>query len=259
MDHLDRFAEAALRRVKDGYYRRLPAQVRGPPRAPSLHAAIRRAPCGIVAEIKPASPTGRLREVTDPEGTARSLLAAGARGVSVLTEPETFGGSLGALAAAARAGGPSMMKDFLVHEDQFDAAAACGASAVLLILPLHERGHATMTIDEAVEAARARGLETLLEVYDADGLSRARRTRADLLAVNNRDLGDLTLDLTRFPRAALGFAKDRPLLALSGVETAADARRMFDAGADAVLVGGALMRSDDPAGRLAAMLEGQER
>lgn len=243
---LEGFAADVRAAVAAGHYAP-PAGAPGRP-GPSLAAALRRAPRAVVAEIKPASPTGPLRRVEDAEALARSLVGAGARGLSVLAERATFGGSPAIVAAAARAGAPVLFKDFVVDVRQMDAARSCGASAVLLLLPLHERRLASMTVDEAVAAAHARGLETLLEVYDADGLARAARTATDLVGFNNRRIdGDLSVDVGRFAKAVEGFRKDRPLVALSGVERRADADALFAAGADAVVVGGALMRAEDPA------------
>ncbi|MFA5862229.1 MAG: hypothetical protein WDA16_11105, partial [Candidatus Thermoplasmatota archaeon] len=139
----------------------------GPPakKAPSLAKALAVAP-GIIAELKPVSPTeGTMRRID--AGLARSLVIAGACGLSALTEPTRFGGSPALLRDAVSAGGPVLMKDFVVTEKQLDLAQASGASAVLLILPLLSREHSEWSSPEAaIDSARARGLETLLEVYD---------------------------------------------------------------------------------------------
>lgn len=245
-DRLRAFAEDARHAVASGQYDDIPAEAPGRP-GTSMAKAIASAPRALLAEMKPASPAGPLRAFEDAGALGRSLLDAGARGLSVLTEARTFHGSLRNLARAARLGAPVLMKDFVVDERQLDAAKACGASAVLLILPLHAEGMAGMDVDAAVAAAHARGLETLLEVYDARGLDVAASTRADMIGFNNRDLRDLSVDVARFARATAGRRKDRPLVALSGVESRVDADALFAAGADAVLAGSALMRAADPA------------
>jgi len=246
MDRLKGFAEDARRAVASGLYGDVPSDAPGRP-GPSLAKAIASAPRALIAEMKPASPSGPLRTFEDAGALGRTLLDAGARGLSVLTESRTFHGSLRNLARAARLGAPVLMKDFVVDERQIDAAKACGASAVLLILPLHAERMARMDVDAAIAAAHARGLETLLEVYDAGGLDAAFATRTDMVGFNNRDLRDLSVDLARFAPAMAGRRKDRPVIALSGVETRRDADALFAAGADAVLVGSALMRAPDPA------------
>lgn len=226
-------------------------------RAPSLVRALHEP--GIIAELKPASPTqGAMRD--DPASLAPLFLEAGAAGLSALTEPTRFGGSPALLQAAVRAGGPVLMKDFVVTERQLDLAEAAGASAVLLILPLLTREHSEWRdAAEAVGAAHARGLEVLLEVYDVEGYHVAAATDADLLGVNNRDLRDdaLPVDPARTGRVLAGVGEPEVgVLALSGAETAADVRAALAAGACGVLVGSSLMRADDPAAKLREMLEG---
>lgn len=251
MEPLAAFARAARARRID-----IPEEQ---PRAPSLKAALARP--GIVAEIKPASPTaGDLRSVSDPEALARALAQAGAAGISALTEPERFGGSPELLAAAARSGAPVLMKDFVVSERQLDLAQAAGASAVLLILPLLSREHSEWASpEEAIGAARARGLETLVEVYDDEEYFLAGFLDADMVGVNNRDLRDPALPVD--PERTIGVlgrcgGLDVPVLALSGAQDAGDVREQVRAGARGVLVGSALMREADPAAKLREMLEG---
>ena len=228
-------------------------------RAPSLAAALP----GVIAELKPASPSqGEMRTLDDPEGLARALLKAGAAGISALTEPTRFGGSPALLSAAVRAGGPVLMKDFVVTYRQLDLARRAGASAVLLILPLLDHHHSEFRNPaEAIEAARRRGLEVLLEVYDEVGYQSALALAPEIIGINNRDLREASLpvDSNRAVRvlAACG-AHATPVLALSGAASAADVRAARRAGAAGVLVGTSLMTADDPAGRLAAMLEGMK-
>lgn len=251
MSPLDQFAAAARARRVD-----LPNTR---PRAPSLVAALARP--GIVAELKPASPTaGALRDITDPEGLARTLLRAGAAGISALAETARFGGGPELLAAAARAGGPTLMKDFVVTQRQLDLGHACGASATLLILPLLDAAHSEWAHpQEAIAAAHARGLEVLLEVYDEAGYREAARLDADIIGINNRDLRDpaLPVDPTRAIRILRACGPVAPpVLALSGIETAAQLRATIEAGARGALVGGALMRAHEPASKLKELIEG---
>src|SRR5438552_10314330 len=197
------------------------------PQAPSLVKAF--ASPGILAEIKPASPSeGAMRRVPDATALARALLDAGAAGVSALTEPTLFNGSERLLVDAVRAGGPVLMKDFVVTARQLDLAQGAGASAVLLILPLLSREHSEWgTPEEAIAAAHARGLEVLLEVYDDEEYLLAGLLDADLVGVNNRDLRDDSLPVD--PERTVGILGrcgrlDVPVLALSGAKSAADVR-----------------------------------
>lgn len=251
MSPLEAFAHSARARTLP----RLPPQ----PRAPSLAKALRRP--GLVAEIKPASPSqGKMRAVEDAEPLARALLAAGAAGISALAEPDRFGGSPELVRAAARAGGPTLWKDFVVTEAQLDAARDAGASAVLLILPLLSRETSAWASPEAaIAAARERSLEVLLEVYDDEDYLIAGLLDADLVGINNRDLRETSLPVD--PGRAVGVLArcgplEVPVLSLSGATDAADVREAVKAGARGVLVGSALMREADPAAKVKELLEG---
>lgn len=231
------------------------------PRAPSLRDALRARP-GIVAELKPASPSaGDLRALAAPGVLARRLIEAGAAGISALTVPEGFRGSPALLAAAVRAGGPVLMKDFVVTRRQLDLAHDAGASAVLLILDLLTPEHSEFSSPrEALEEVRTRGLETLLEVYDDAGYRTAARLGADMVGVNNRDLRDPSLPVdgrrTMNVLARCGAIPGTPVLALSGAATADHVREQVKAGASGVLIGSALMVSADPAAKLRDLMEG---
>lgn len=239
--------------------KRTVASVKTGAKAPSLVKALSRP--GIVAELKPASPTqGAMRTLDDPEKLARALLAAGAAGISALTVPEKFHGSPELLASAVRAGGPVMMKDFVVTQRQLDLAQDAGASAVLLILPLLNAEHSEWsTPEEAIEAAHARKLEVVLEVYDDEEYLLAGLLDADVVGINNRDLRDDALPVD--PDRAVGVlgrmgTLDVPVLSLSGAQSADDVQRAIAAGARGVLVGSVLMQADDPAAKLKELQEG---
>jgi indole-3-glycerol phosphate synthase len=255
MGPLAAFADAARARVATGYYdlKRLPDFC--PPREPpSLRAALVKP--GLVAEIKPASPTaGAMRPGADAGALARAFVAAGAAGVSALAVKEGFGGSPENVIAASTAGAPVLFKDFVVDEAQLKAARRCGASATLLILDMTgEAGTARL-----IGRAHALGLEVLLEVYDEEGYHAAAKLGADLLGINNRDLRreGLPVDPRRAERVLAACGPPAvPTLALSGVETAADVRRQVAAGARGALVGGALMKAQDPGSKLRELLEG---
>lgn len=248
--------------VEEGHYRDFVARHGDPAaRAPSLLDAVRRdAPEAFLAEVKPASPSagGLQAESDDPVAAGRqkagTYRAYGATGISVLTERERFKGSLDLLADVAAHGDvPVLMKDFVLHDDQLDAARSAGASAVLFIHHLFARGQTPWELPEAIAAAHDRGLEVLLEVDNHNALDHALTTEADLLGINNRDLTTLQMDLDR-TRDLLRFRLDRlgerPVLSLSGIEARDDVVRMRDGGATGVLVGTTLMRADDLRGTL---------
>jgi len=193
----------------------------------------------VVAEVKPTSPTTDGRRTDDPADLAREMVAGGATAVSVLTEPEHFGGSMDALTAVRDAVDvPVLRKDFLLEEAQLDAVEA----DVVLLIARFLDGDGELAA--MLSAARERGFQALVEVHDRAELQRALDAGADLVGVNNRDLAVLEVDLDTFESVAPHVPDDVTLLAESGIGTPADARRMRAAGADGLLVGSAILRGD---------------
>lgn len=261
MDTLDRLAQATRQRIESGYYAGVASTDADRPR-PSFVSAIERSQrtanrLAIVTEIKPASPSAGML-LQHPEREVAFIMdqyaQAGADGLSVLTDATHFGGSLSYLHRASETGLPRLMKDFLLAESQLEAARACGASAVLLILTLIRRAYAELALDDMIAAAHERDLEVLLEVNGSDEYAEALGTDADMIGINNRDLSTLRLDLATTERVLQRHRKDRPVWALSGVESRDEIIRMRQAGADAVLVGTSLMRSGEPGKSLRALL-----
>ena len=218
---------------------------------PSFLAALRR-PAGararIIAELKKASPSrGLIRADFRPADLAAALTAGGAAALSVLVEPHRFLGSSDNLALArSRSPLPLLWKDFVVGEWQIAKAAACGASAVLLIVAALPDAD----LRRLLAFANGLGLDALVETHDASEVDRALDAGARIVGVNSRDLRTFRTD----PGAAFGLLSripaDRVRVAESGVRDAAGLRLAEAAGADAVLVGEALMRAADPAAAL---------
>jgi indole-3-glycerol phosphate synthase len=191
----------------------------------------------VIAEIKPTSPTTDGRRDVDPVAVARAMVAGGAAALSVLTEPDHFGGAPGDLRRVRSAVDvPVLRKDFVLREEQLDAVVA---DVVLLIARFVD------DLDGLVAAARDRGFQVLVEVHTVAEAETALAAGADVVGVNNRDLGALAVDLSTFERVAPAL-RDEPvtLIAESGIHTAADVRRMRGAGADGLLIGSAIMTGD---------------
>jgi len=209
-----------------------------------LAPALRGPHVRVIAEVKRASPSkGAIAPGLDAAAQARAYEAGGASAVSVLTEPSRFGGHLDDLSAAAAAVGvPVIRKDFLVHPVQLWEAAACGASAALLIV----RALDPDTLVRLMGEAPACGLDLLVEVRDEAELDRALAAGALLVGVNNRNLETLVID----PETALRIIPQIPpacvAVAESGMATRAEVERVARVGADAVLVGSAVSRSVNP-------------
>ena len=191
----------------------------------------------VIAEIKPTSPTTDGTREDDPVELAESMVAGGAAALSVLTEPDHFGGSVETLRRVrAAVDVPVLRKDFLVDEAQLDAAES---DVVLLIARFVGDG-----LSSLLAAARDRGFQVLVEVHDREELTAAVEAGATYVGVNNRDLARLVVDLETFESVAPDAPEDVTLVAESGISTPADVRRMREAGADALLVGSAIMAGD---------------
>jgi indole-3-glycerol phosphate synthase len=191
----------------------------------------------VVAEIKPRI-LGRPLRQGEAASYARRYEELGACAVSVLTEPSYFLGSIEILPEARGSVDiPVLRKDFIVEEEQLDEEAA---DLVLLIAGL------CPDLQGMVDEARSRGMEPLVEVHTDGELELALKTDARIAGINNRDLRTLEVDLGTFERLA-PKAKDAGvfLVAESGIHTREDAMRMVHAGADALLVGTALMREPE--------------
>jgi indole-3-glycerol phosphate synthase len=202
----------------------------------------------VIAEIKRASPSAGFIGEADPAELGARYEREGAACLSVLTEPEHFKGSLGDLdAARGRVALPVLRKDFTMDEAQV-LEAGTRADAVLLIAALFEAVPLARYVSLAVEL----GLTPLVEVHDEREADLALESGAQAVGVNNRDLRDFTVDLTTTEKLA-GRLAGATLVAESGVKTPEDARRLQDAGVDAVLVGEAAMRDPSLVAKLSAL------
>ncbi len=215
------------------------------------HATPEGAQLRLIAEIKRASPSKGLFDANlDAGKQALAYAAAGAAAISVLTEPDHFKGTIADLEAARRAVGldpdrPAILrKEFVFDPYQVLEARAFGADAILLITMLLEPAALT----ELIGVVRSYEMEPLVEVHDEDELRVALDCGARVIGVNNRDLRTFVEDLGVTERVAAlvrSLGVDITLVAESSIKTAADARRMAEAGAHALLVGEALVLSGD--------------
>jgi indole-3-glycerol phosphate synthase len=201
----------------------------------------------VISEIKRASPSAGFIREAEPAAWGARYESEGARCLSVLTEPERFEGNLEDLDAARNNTTlPVLRKDFTVDEAQI-LETGTRADAVLLIAALFDAPALARYVSLAVEV----GLTPLVEIHDEEEAVLALESGARVIGVNNRDLRDFTVDLGTFERLAPRLAS-ATIVAESGIKSPEDAKRLRDAGADAVLVGEAAMR--EPA--LVAKLSG---
>jgi len=210
--------------------------------ARSLRSAIGRPGARFILEIKKASPSaGAIRADASAAAIARGYCGV-ADALSVLTDSRFFGGSRDDLAAArAEFDGPILAKDFFLDPRQVVEARLCGADAVLVMLSLVCDRQARALIAEAAQL----GMDALVEVHDEQEMRRALALEAGLIGINNRDLRDLTVDLSATERLAR-MAPGRVIVSESGIYGRDDVRRLARH-ADGFLVGTSLMRSADPA------------
>ncbi len=206
----------------------------------SLPAAVQSAAEGgrvpIIAEVKPTSPTTSGTRDGDPAELAREMVDGGATALSVLTEPDHFGGSPESLEQVREAVDvPILRKDFILRESQLDTVEA---DVVLLIARFVDN------LDDMVSAARDRGFQVLVETHTQAEVKEAIDAGAEIIGVNNRDLKRLEVDLETFENVAPSIPDDVLLVAESGITSPNDVRRMRDAGADALLIGSAIMDGD---------------
>lgn len=237
----------AKRTVSEGALEQRIASI-GRPR--SLRDALTGASVTLIGEIKRASPSaGELNLGLNAADLAGAYVRGGAAAVSVLTEPDGFRGSLEDLEDATGAGVPVLRKDFVVDPWQALESRAAGADAVLLIVRVvGER------LAELVSAVEAFGMEALVEVHDDDDLEPAARAGVKLIGVNHRDLATFEVDPARTAKLAPRMPEGTTLVALSGVSRRAEVVELEAAGANAVLVGEALVTADDPAAKVRELL-----
>lgn len=207
-----------------------------------------------IAEVKRRSPSaGDLRPDANPAALAAAYERAGAAAVSVLVD-ERFGGSWDDLRAArASASLPLLAKGFFSTEEHLRTAREAGADAALLIL----RDLDDATCAALLRAASELGLDTLVEAHDEEELRRALALEAPVVGINARDLATFEIDRRRqleLVTLARDLAPERVVIAESGIETRAQGAEAELAGADAILVGSALMRARDPAAKLSELL-----
>jgi indole-3-glycerol phosphate synthase len=208
----------------------------------------------IIAEIKFASPSeGDIHPNGDPVKIAAGYLDAGARMLSVLTEPLYFKGELAYLEAVRKVQPDALLlrKDFMIDPYQLLEARAHGADAVLLIVAMTDPA---LTKD-LFNQAQALGLTPLVEVHDDAELEQALDLKADFIGVNNRNLKTLKTDLETSRRLIKRKPKDTVFICESGLSTAEDLRSMRTIGYDGFLMGTTFMRQKDPGAALRQLKE----
>ena len=212
----------------------------------------------VIAEIKRRSPSaGTMGEQIKASEQARVYYNAGADAISVLTDEKYFAGSLQDLwdvtdfLGTRKDAPPALRKDFMVHPIQIVEAAEAAARAILIIV----RSLSDAEMKALFEAASMAGMESVFEIHDEVDLERALAAGSAIIGVNNRDLERFETSLEVSERLIPQVPEDKVVISESGIWKPADAARALEAGADAVLIGEALMRIEDPEAFILALHE----
>jgi indole-3-glycerol phosphate synthase len=245
-DYLDVLAHGAQLTLESEYYEKASHAESG---QISLKKAILNSKVNpVITEIKSASPSaGVIRANVDPALIALSMRCGGATALSVLTEPKQFKGSLEALSQARKAVNlPILMKDIILSPTQIYAASKLGANAILLIQAIFDRGYSEKSLNEMNVGAHMLGLEVLLETHTEEEFRRAVETDADLIGINNRNLGTLKIDLNTTKEILKNNSgRGKVVVSESGIQTPGDLRFLRNCGAKAFLIGSSIMLTEN--------------
>ncbi|HEY1238512.1 MAG TPA: indole-3-glycerol phosphate synthase TrpC [Solirubrobacterales bacterium] len=218
--------------------------------------ALTRPGLSLIAEFKRRSPSaGEIRDGAAPADIARAYESGGAAALSVLTDEAHFGGSLTDLTEARGACElPVLQKDFVVDRYQLYEAAVAGADAILLIVAALE-GEDLGTLHSE---ARELDLDCLVEVHKESELETALTVDADVIGINNRNLDDMSVDIQTTFELITDVPAGKTVVSESGIADRSTLEELERVGVDAVLIGEALMRADDPAAKVRELTADEE-
>ncbi|MBO3839283.1 MAG: indole-3-glycerol-phosphate synthase [Thermoproteota archaeon] len=254
-DFLEKVARSVSEIMESGYYNVSPVEHR----KLSLKKAI--LSCNknpVIAEFKPASPSkGFLRKKEDATQIALSAEKAGATGLSVLTEPIYFHGSLDIFKEIRKTVNiPILMKDFIISNVQIEAASQIGADAVLLIQTLFDRGFSQADLEEMIYLAHSYGMEVLLEVHTEDEFLKAVNSEADMVGINNRNLSNLKVDINNTVAILSKYGNcGKIIVSESGIESPDQIRLLREYGVNAFLIGTSIMLSENVEEKIRGFVE----
>lgn len=247
-DILETLVRDAFLTIQEGYYEN--EGIASPKKRKITQAISSCQGNAIIAEVKFSSPSlGVISKSSDHVGIADSMVKGGAIALSVLTEPKHFAGSLKYLEEISqKTNVPILMKDIFVSSEQIRAANLAGADAVILISSIFRRGLAKVSKETLIEDAHELGLEVILECHDLDEFSDGLKSEADIIGINNRNLGtmEVSLDVSRGILSSLDLDRlDRIVIIESGIKNPVDIKILQKLGAKAFLVGSSIMASEN--------------
>jgi indole-3-glycerol phosphate synthase len=226
------------------------------PEGRPFHEALARPGTSLIAEHKRRSPSaGEIREGASVTDMVRAYERGGAAALSILTEERHFGGSLDDLREARAASElPILRKDFTVDPYQLFEARAVGADAVLLVVGSLDAD----VIASLFQEARGLDLDALVEVHTEEELEAALELDADLIGINNRNLHDFSVDISRTFELLADIPAGKTVVSESGIVYREQIEELERVGVDAVLVGETLMRAADPEAACRELTRGEE-
>jgi indole-3-glycerol phosphate synthase len=251
---IKRLADNSFKAINEGAYDTSHAFTHD---AISIRKAVSSCPhAPLITEVKFSSPSqGRIRSKTSPAEIATTMVSAGAIGLSVLTQPYLFDGSIEYLAAIRKSVSvPLLMKDITVSTVQIDAGKKAGADCILFIKAIFDRDLAEESMEKLAEHATKKGLQVLVEVHTEREFVEVLKAKHGLVGINNRNLDNLQVDISTTERLLEKHGKGKSLIiSESGISTPADIQRLRKAGADAFLVGTSIMETGDIRAKVAEL------
>jgi indole-3-glycerol phosphate synthase len=248
--------DAVAQRKRERPMADLEREAEARPEGRPFHEALARPGTSLIAEHKRRSPSaGDIRAGASVTEIVRAYDRGGAAALSILTEERHFGGSLDDLREARAASDlPILRKDFTVDRYQLVEARAVGADAVLLVVGTLEPEELTALYDEA----RSLDLDALVEVHDEKELELSLEMDADLIGINNRDLQDFSVDISKTFDLLADVPAGKTVVSESGIVYREQIEELERVGVDAVLVGETLMRAADPETACRELTRGEE-
>jgi indole-3-glycerol phosphate synthase len=223
----------------------------------SLKKAILSCPhAPLITEVKFSSPSqGKIRGKSSPAEIATTMVQSGAIGLSILTQPYLFEGSVEYLAAIRKSVSvPLLMKDITVSQVQIDAGKKIGADCILLIKTVFDQNLAEDSMEKLAEYATKKGLQVLVEVHSEQEFGEVLKAKYALVGINNRNLDNLQVDIANTEKLLKKHGKGKSvIISESGVGKPEDIQYLRNAGADAFLVGTSIMETGDISGKVAEL------
>ncbi len=253
-DTLQKLVDNSYKAIDDGAYNVKQRITHDPISLRRAIKACNHAP--LITEVKFSSPSrGQIRIAGTPAEIAVNMVNSGAIGLSVLTQPYMFDGSMDNLIKVRKAvSAPILMKDITVSEVQIDAGKQAGADLILLIKTVFDRNLAETSMEKLFDYATRKEMQVLVEVHTGHEYDEVLKPGYELVGINNRNLSDLKVDLANTENLIKKYGKAKSIvISESGISKPADIQYLRKAGADAFLVGTSIMETGNVSAKVAEL------